>query len=245
MSDENIGRVFVRDTGKKTLVIIPAYNEAENIEKTVKDIIENAPECDFLVINDCSADDTEKICKDKGFDVLSLPVNLGIGGAVQTGYRYAAKHGYGRALQFDGDGQHPACYIARLSECMDEDGTIDMVIGSRFIEKDGFQSSKLRRFGIGYFTKLIKLLTGVKITDPTSGMRLVNRRLIELFAGDYPRDYPEPDSEVAILRKGYKVREVPVEMRERGGGKSSISIKAGFYYMIKVSFAIFNAWFSH
>ena len=230
---------------EKTLVIIPAFNEADNIIKTVEDIRENAPECDFIVINDCSTDDTESICRERGYDVISLPVNLGIGGAVQTGYRFAARHGYSRAIQFDGDGQHPASYIDKLAECMDDDKTVDMVIGSRFIEKDGFQSSRLRRLGIGYFTKLIKLLTGVRITDPTSGMRLVNRCLIELFAMDYPRDYPEPDSEVIILRKGYKVREVPVEMRERGGGKSSISIKAGFYYMIKVSFAIFNAWFSH
>ena len=130
MSDENIGRVFVRDTGKKTLVIIPAYNEAENIEKTVKDIIENAPECDFLVINDCSADDTEKICKDKGFDVLSLPVNLGIGGAVQTGYRYAAKHGYGRALQFDGDGQHNPEYIKPMLDEMINKFKIKRIIAS-------------------------------------------------------------------------------------------------------------------
>ena len=227
---------------EKTLVIIPAFNEAENIIKTVEDIRENAPGCDYVVINDCSTDDTEKICRENGYEVISLPVNLGIGGAVQTGYRFAARRGYERAIQFDGDGQHPASYIDKLMECMDKDESVDMVIGSRFIEKDGFQSSKLRRLGIGYFTKLIKLLTGVEITDPTSGMRLVNRRLIEHFAADYPRDYPEPDSEVSILRKGYKIREVPVVMREREGGKSSISIKAGFYYMIKVSFAIFDAW---
>ena len=208
------------------------------------DLRENAPECDTIIINDCSKDDTEKICNEKGYNVVSLPINLGIGGAVQTGYRYAKRHGYDYALQFDGDAQHRADQIAKLVALMDDDSECDMVIGSRFIEKDGFQSSRLRRLGIGYFTKLIKLLTGVRITDPTSGMRLVNKRLIALFAEDYPRDYPEPDSEVSVLLKGYKVREVPVVMREREGCRSSISIKAGIYYMIKVSFAIFNARFT-
>ena len=230
-------------TGHKLIAIIPAYNEAENIEKVLADLMENAPECDHVIINDCSKDDTEKISRERGYNVISLPVNLGIGGAVQTGYRYARKHGYEYALQFDGDGQHRADQIRKMLKVMTDEPQTDMVIGSRFIEKDGFQSSRLRRFGIGYFTKLIKLLTGVVITDPTSGMRLVNKRLIDVFAEDYPRDYPEPDSEVQILRKGYKVCEVPVLMQEREGGKSSISIKAGVYYMIKVSFAIFNAWF--
>ena len=162
---------------------------------------------------------------------------MGIGGAVQTGYRYAYREGYDMAVQVDGDGQHNPEFLGRMAEYMHETNA-DMIIGSRFIEKQGFQSSGSRRIGIKYFTVLIKLLTGKTITDPTSGLRLVNRDVIELFAYDYPKDYPEPESTVAVLRQGKKVEEIPVVMRERNGGVSSISLKKSVYYMIKVSLAI-------
>ena len=221
----------------KKLIIIPAYNEQESIKKTVEDIIKNAPEFDYIVINDCSTDRTKEICETEKFNVVHLPVNLGIGGAVQTGYLYAARNGYDIAVQVDGDGQHDPKFLSKMAEFIEAEHA-DMVIGSRFINKEGFQSSGERRVGIKYFTMLIKLLTGAKITDPTSGLRMVNREIIEFFAEEYPKDYPEPESVVAILRRKKKVLELPVIMRERSGGVSSISMKKSVYYMIKVSLAI-------
>lgn len=224
----------------KKLVIIPAFNEEGNLEKTIGDIKNNAPDFDYVIINDCSTDKTLEMCRKHGFSYLNLPVNLGIGGAVQTGYRYAYYHGYDIAVQFDGDGQHSAAHLENMvSELLKTDS--DMVIGSRFIEKEGFQSSGLRRIGIKYFTVLIKILTGKKITDPTSGMRMVNRKLLERFTDEYPKDYPEPESVVTILSEKYKVIEIPVVMNEREEGVSSISLKNSIYYMIKVSFAILIA----
>lgn len=222
----------------KKLVIIPAYNESASIKKTVEEIEKKANEFDYIIINDCSTDDTKKICEKNNFNVINLPINLGIGGAVQTGYRYAYEQGYDIAVQVDGDGQHDPAFLNKMAEYLTEKN-INMVIGSRFIEKQGFQSSGTRRIGIKYFTCLIRLLTGKVITDPTSGLRMIDREVIELFAEDYPKDYPEPESVVAILRRKKKVDEMPVVMRERGGGVSSISIKKSIYYMIKVTLAIF------
>ena len=224
----------------KKLVIIPAFNEEGNLEKTIKDIKDNAPDFDYVIINDCSTDKTLEMCRRHGFSYLNLPVNLGIGGAVQTGYGYAYYHGYDIAVQFDGDGQHSASHLEDMVTTL-IDTESDMVIGSRFIEKEGFQSSGLRRIGIKYFTGLIKLLTGKKITDPTSGMRMVNKKLLEKFTDEYPKDYPEPESVVTILAEKYKVMEIPVVMNEREEGVSSISLKNSVYYMIKVSFAILIA----
>ena len=221
----------------KKLIIIPAYNEQESIKKTVEDIMEKAPHFDYIVINDCSTDKTKEICETEEFNVIHLPVNLGIGGAVQTGYLYAARNGYDIAVQVDGDGQHDPQFLSKMADYMEAEHA-DMVIGSRFIDKEGFQSSGARRVGIKYFTMLIKLLTGTKITDPTSGLRMVNREIIEFFAEEYPKDYPEPESVVAILRRKKKVLEIPVIMSERSGGVSSISMKKSVYYMIKVSLAI-------
>lgn len=222
----------------KKLVIIPAYNEEESIVETVKDIKENAPDFDYVVINDCSKDDTLAICRQNQINVLNLPINLEIGGAVQTGYLYAYNNGYDVAVQFDGDGQHDASYLDKMASVMVEENA-DMVIGSRFIEKQGFQSSGIRRVGIRYFAFLTKVLFGKKITDATSGMRMCNRKVIELFVKDYPRDYPEPETVCRLLRKKCKVVEIPVIMRERSAGVSSISMKKSIYYMVKVSLAIF------
>lgn len=221
----------------KKLIIIPAYNEAANIEKTVASIKANAQGFDYVIINDCSADNTRQICEKNGFNIVNLPINLGIGGAVQTGYRYAYDYGYDMAVQVDGDGQHDPGFLDTMAEYLTEHN-LDMVIGSRFIEKKGFQSSYTRRMGIKFFTWLIKLMTGKTITDPTSGLRMVGRNVIDLFAKDYPRDYPEPESVVAILRRNMKVEEIPVVMKAREGGVSSISLKKSVYYMIKVPLAI-------
>lgn len=221
----------------KTIVIVPAYNEQENIRNTLRDLAENAPGVDVLVMNDCSTDGTEAVLKDVNADYLSFPVNLGIGGGVQAGYRYAKQRGYDIAIQFDGDGQHEAKYLQALIDPLTRDEA-DIVIGSRFIEHEGFQSSGARRMGIGFLSRLIHLLCGVKVRDVTSGMRAVNRKYIEEYAEHYARDYPEPE---AILYAGVRkarITEVPVQMRERENGKSSIGAVKSIYYMIKVSLAL-------
>ena len=221
----------------KKLVIIPAYNESASIKETVEQIRKKAQGFDYVIINDCSTDNTREICESMHYNIVNLPVNLGIGGAVQTGYKYGIRHGYDLAVQVDGDGQHDPEYLLEMAEYMQK-SRVDMVIGSRFIKKEGFQSSGARRIGIKYFTFLIRLLTGKTVTDPTSGLRMVNRDIMNFFAHDYPKDYPEPESVVAVLRSGKRVEEIPVIMIERNGGVSSISLKKSIYYMIKVSLAI-------
>ena len=221
----------------KKLVIIPAYNEGGSILRAVEDIKTHAPGFDYIVINDCSTDDTLEVCRKHGLNYVNLSVNLGIGGAVQTGYLYGCQYGYDLAVQLDGDGQHDGAYLERMAEELLRTGS-DMVIGSRFIEKEGFQSSGLRRVGIRYFSALIRLLTGKRVTDPTSGMRMVNRDVMELYARSYPKDYPEPESVTAILRMGKKVTEIPVVMKKREEGTSSIGGVKSVYYMIKVTLAV-------
>ncbi len=221
----------------KGIVIIPAYNEAENIALVLAALRQTAPEFDCIVVNDGSSDATAAVCREQNCRVLSLTVNLGIGGAVQTGYRYAAQNGYDVAVQIDGDGQHDPAYLAAMLDALTEQGA-DMVIGSRFLVGEGYQSTPLRRWGIRYFSLLIRLLTGTTVTDPTSGFRMVRKELIEAFAADYPPDYPEPESVAKLLRRGGKVVELPVQMRARGGGSSSIGALASLYYLIKVTFAI-------
>ena len=222
----------------KKLVIIPAYNEMENIIATVNDIKENAKDFDYVIINDKSTDDTYEVCKKNNLNVINLHLNLGIGGAVQTGYCYAFENDYDIAVQFDGDGQHDAGYLSVMSDYLVEN-KLNMVIGSRFIDKVGFQSSSIRRIGIKFFTVLIKLLTGKKITDPTSGFRMCDKEVIKVFANSYPKDYPEPETVVKIICSNMKVAEIPVVMRERMQGESSISPVKSIYYMLKVTLAIF------
>ena len=224
----------------KKLIIIPAYNESECIEKTIENIQKNAEDFDYIIINDCSTDNTREICEKRGFHIINLPINLGIGGAVQTGYLYGVRYGYDMAVQVDGDGQHDAAFLDKMADVMAETES-DMIIGSRFIDREGFQSSVLRRIGIKYFSILIRILTGKTITDPTSGMRMINRKLLKKFTDEYPKDYPEPESVVTVLSEKYKITEIPVIMNAREEGESSISLRSGIYYMIKVSFAIIVA----
>lgn len=221
----------------KKLVLIPAYNEERSILTTVQDVLDHAPGFDYVVINDCSTDHTLEICRANGLNVLDLPTNLGIGGAIQTGYRYALAEGYDMAVQFDGDGQHDASYLPRMAQLLEEEH-LDMVIGSRFIENQGFQSTGMRRVGIRFFTALLRLLFGATITDATSGMRMCNREVVAQFANSYPQDYPEPETTARLLHQKKRVREIPVQMRERTAGKSSINPAKSVYYMIKVSMAI-------
>jgi glycosyltransferase involved in cell wall biosynthesis len=222
----------------RTLIIVPAFNEEKNIEALVTRMSEVSPlHVEVLVVNDHSTDGTAEVCRRLGVKMVDLPSNLGIGGAVQTGYKYAHRHRYDIAVQLDGDGQHPPEYLLALLQPI-IDGQSDMVIGSRYIDKQGFQSSLIRRVGIAYFTWLIRLISGQHITDPTSGFRASNTRVIRLFAENYPQDYPEPESIVFLKRNRFRISEVPVVMSERQGGVSSISPLKSIYYMIKVSIAI-------
>ncbi len=221
----------------KILVIIPAFNESENIERVIKHLGEICPDVDYLVVNDCSKDNTADILRNCHANFIHLPVNLGIGGAVQAGYIYAMEHDYDVAIQMDGDGQHNPEYIHRLVEPIRK-GEADSVIGSRFINNEGFQSSGLRRFGIGFLSLLIKLVCGIRVYDVTSGFRAVNREYIRFFASEYAQDYPEPEAIVTSRLQGARIREVPVIMSERMGGTSSISGLKSAYYMIKVSVSV-------
>ena len=221
----------------KKLIIIPAYNEAKNLIDLIKEIESVAKDYDYIIINDCSTDNTSIVCEENKCHCRNLPTNLGIGGAVQTRYIYAMENNYDIAVQVDGDGQHNPEYLQEMFATL-EDNHADMVVGSRFIENEGFQSSFMRRIGIGYFTGLIKIVTGENITDPTSGFRMIGRDLIREFAKDYPIDYPEPESVVEAIKSGYRVKEIPVMMKERQGGESSINKSKSVYYMIKVSLAI-------
>lgn len=234
------------DKARKILIIIPAYNESANIEQVIGRITghQSVPHLasddvryDYLIINDGSTDNTLKICKEQRYQYLDLPINLGIGGAVQAGYVYAYKNDYDIAVQIDGDGQHDIAYLEELLWPLIS-GEADVVIGSRFLKKEGYQSSLARRTGSRMLSRLIRLTTGKKIYDVTSGYRAVNRKFIEIYAKDYPTDYPEPEAIVTAVMYRGRVMEVPVQMRAREGGKSSINFRKSVYYMIKVSLAI-------
>ena len=222
---------------EKVLIIIPAYNEEKNLPKLTEKLEKMYPQYDYVVVNDGSVDHTKELCRKEGISVINLPVNLGIGGAVQTGYKYGSENGYDIAVQIDGDGQHDIAYLDKLLEPL-RNNSADVVIGSRFIRKEGFQSSRLRRTGIVFLSRLIRLLTGIRVYDVTSGFRAVNRRFVEIYARDYPSDYPEPEAIVSAIMKGGRVLEVPVVMKERESGTSSINLVRSVYYMIKVTLAV-------
>lgn len=227
----------------KVLLIIPSYNEEDNVLSNYQKIInyneKNNTNYDLIVINDGSKDRTEEICKRNKIPYISLVHNLGIGGAVQTGYKYAYENDYDIAVQFDGDGQHDINYVKDIVKPLKEKKA-DMVIGSRFIDKNSsdFKSSCTRRIGIKLISFFIRLITGKKIYDTTSGFRAVNKRLIERFSINYPVEYPEPVSTTEILRLGYRVEENPVSMNERKNGISSIRAWKNVYYMINVILSI-------
>ncbi|RED32076.1 glycosyltransferase family 2 protein [Paenibacillus sp. VMFN-D1] len=221
----------------KVLVIVPAYNEAEGIGRVIRRLREDAPYADVLVINDGSSDATSRIARAAGANVIDLTCNLGIGGAVQTGYRYAAEHHYDYAVQIDGDGQHNPCDLRCLLSAQFDTGA-DMVIGSRFITKEGFQSTFARKMGIGLLSALVTRLTGQNVTDPTSGYRLCGRRAISLFAREYPTDYPEVEALMLLYNRELSFTEIPVVMNERQGGVSSISAMKSVYYMSKVILSV-------
>ncbi|QSF30628.1 glycosyltransferase family 2 protein [Priestia megaterium] len=224
----------VKIVKKRALIIIPAYNEEDNIKDTVSNV-KYMNNFDYIVVNDGSKDKTQEILDSNNFNHLDLPINLGIGGAMQTGYKYALKNDYDYAIQLDADGQHNPKDLAKLIDEIDINH-FDMVIGSRFIEKTDYRGSLTRRVGIYYFYKLIHILTGKKVTDPTSGYRVVNKKIIKEFSNYYPQDYPEVEVVVDLAKKGYNIHETRVDMNSRQGGTSSITPLKSIYYMIKVTF---------
>ncbi len=203
----------------------------------MREVRKKVPMADILAVNDGSTDDTLNTLRREGVAHLNLRCNLGIGGAVQSGYLYALENGYDYAAQIDGDGQHDPAYLMPIIERMEKE-KVDVGIGSRFVDGKGFQSSGLRRFGIRFLSNLIALTCGTRVLDVTSGFRVANRRFIELYARDYSDDYPEPEAIVAASANGAKIAEYPVVMRERKAGVSSISALKSVYYMVKVSLAI-------
>lgn len=227
----------------KVILIIPAYNEEANILKvynTIKEYNEkNENKLDYIVINDASTDSTLEILKENNINHIDLIQNLGIGGAVQTGYKYAYQNDYDIAIQFDGDGQHDINYVEKICEPI-INKEVDMCIGTRYLDKSSseFQSTFMRRFGKNIISVLIKLFCKKQITDPTSGFRAVNKEVIKIFAKNYPIEYPEPESTMELLINNYNIVEVPVSMNERQGGKSSINVWKSADYMIKVSLAL-------
>ena len=225
----------------KFAIIVPAFNEERSIANVVNEInnvlLSNHYQADIIVVNDCSIDSTATLISNLKCISLNLPINLGIGGAVQTGFLFAFEHGYDFAIQIDGDGQHPADELPKLINAA-IDNKFDVVIGSRFISKQGFQSSAMRRFGINYFKLLNRMLVGVDILDSTSGFRLINRKALEIVCEYYPDEYPEPESIIMYSLANLRIGEVAVEMKERTNGVSSIGNVASVYYMFKVSLAI-------
>jgi glycosyltransferase involved in cell wall biosynthesis len=228
----------MRGTGIKLLVIIPAFNEEANIGAVIAALRKDAPEADIVVVNDGSGDSTALVARSAGVGVLNHPYNMGVGAAMQTGYRYARLRGYDVAVQVDADGQHPTEAIARLVAPVVE-GRADLVVGSRFLTETGYRPTLARAAGIALLSRVVSVVTGMRVTDPTSGFRAAGRRAIGFLSECYPDDYPEPESIVLLEKRGFGVIEVPVRMRSRAGGRSSITAAKSIYYMVKVLLAIF------
>jgi glycosyltransferase involved in cell wall biosynthesis len=226
------------NTDEKILVIIPAYNEADTIGRVIEKTQHYFPFADILVVNDGSTDSTSVISRGKGILVLDLPYNLGIGAAMQAGYKFAYRMDYDIAVQCDADGQHHPAQIKRLIDTLISNGA-DMVLGSRYLRKKRYKSEVFRRMGILIFSRVISVIVGQRLTDPTSGFRAVSRGVIKSFSMFYPGDYPEPEALVLLHRQGFTIREIYVNMSSRKGGNSSINVWRSIYYMVKVLLAIF------
>ncbi|MCX7974792.1 MAG: glycosyltransferase family 2 protein [Candidatus Aminicenantes bacterium] len=222
----------------KKIAIIPAFNEERNIEGVILSLRQYQPDFDIVVINDGSTDETSTIARKTGQAVIiDLPANVGIGGAVQTGFLYSLRKNYDLAIQIDGDGQHEASEIQKIIEPI-LTNQADMVIGSRFLLPSKYRSTWLRRLGIKIFSLLNLIFLGEKFTDSTSGFRAFNRRAIEILSREYPDDFPEPEAIFLLKKKGLRIVEVPVSMKIRQSGKSSLTFFRSIYYMIKVLLAI-------
>lgn len=221
----------------RVAAIVPAYNEARNLPRIAEALRARGPGCDVCVVDDGSTDATARVAASLGFTVLQLPMNLGIGGAVQAGYLWAFERGYDVAVQIDADGQHDPTYLEALLAPIRE-GDADLVLGSRFLSEGGYRSTRLRRAGIAYLSWFLRLRCGARVTDPTSGFRAANRDAIALFARYYPSDFPEPEAIALAHRAGLRTLEVPVRMHERAHGESSITAAWTLYYLVKVSLAL-------
>jgi glycosyltransferase involved in cell wall biosynthesis len=224
--------------GGKKLAMVPALNEEGSVAAVIAELKREAPDFDVLVIDDGSTDATAQRARAAGAAVVSHPFNLGIGGAVQSGYRYAHLNGYDAAIQVDGDGQHDPAQIQKLEQGLRDSGA-DLVWGSRFLEDAGYHVPRLRRAGRVIFARIVSAITRKRVTDPTSGFRIANRRGIELFARDYPHDYPEVEAILMAHSHDLEISEVPVTMRQRETGSSSINMLNAGYYMVRVLLAIF------
>ncbi len=222
----------------RILIIIPAYNEEASLPGVIHDLRDHAPHAGILVVNDGSRDETGRIAAELGVKVLNLPCNLGIGGAVQAGYLYAQKKGYDIAVQFDGDGQHRGSEIQKLIQPILNDAA-DLVVGSRFIQPGEYRAPFMRRIGISIFSIILSCILKRPVTDTTSGFRAANKRVIDFFSRFYPEDYPEVEALVLLHKQGLCIAEVPVRMRERTGGRTSITALQSAYYMVKVLLAVF------
>jgi glycosyltransferase involved in cell wall biosynthesis len=226
----------------RRMAIVPAFNEEGSIAAVVGELLAYDPGLRVVVVDDGSTDRTAEVARASGAKVISLPFNLGIGGAVQTGFRYAWEQGFDVAVRADGDGQHdPAELDAILRPVLADEA--DVAVGSRFIGGDGYRSSRSRRAGIRLLAWIVSALTRQRITDPTSGFQAANRLGIRLFAADYPHDYPEAEATVMVFKHRLRLQEVPVKMRARESGRSSITTVRSVYYMVKVVLAIFVALF--
>ena len=225
----------------RVVAVVPAYEEEDAIGGVVEEIRAFDPSIDVVVVDDGSSDGTATVARAAGAAVVRLPFNLGIGGAVQTGFRYALEHGYDVAVRLDGDGQHEAGELPKLLAPLERDEA-DVVTGSRFRDDDGdYRPPLSRRLGITWFARLVSLLSGQRVTDTTSGFQALNRRGIALFARDYPSDYPEVEATVLLLKHRLRLVEVPVRMREREHGSSSITFLRSVYYALKVTLALLVA----
>jgi glycosyltransferase involved in cell wall biosynthesis len=221
------------------LAVVPAYNECGTVTRVVRSIREEAPDFDILVVDDGSTDRTAELAERAGAWVLRLPFNVGIGGAVQAGFAFAKENGYRCLVQVDADGQHDPAEIRKLQEALHTDPHVDMVCGSRFLTSDyRYPAPVSRRTGIHIFAYILSRVVGQRVSDPTAGFRMYNRRAIELFARDYPHDYPEVEAVLMVHFHQLRMREVPVRMYLRGGGASTITSGKSVYYMIKVLLAI-------